>query len=75
MAHRILTNTTDRPMKHPLTGQTIMPGQSYVEPEEVASEELKDPATDIGITVQVVADPESTKKAAAVDKSSKSGEK
>lgn len=75
MAHRILMNTTDKPMKHSLTGQTIMPGQSYAEPEEVASEGLMDTATDPTITVQTVADPESTKKATATLKSDKSGDK
>ena len=62
LTHRILVNMTDRPMKHPLTGQTIMPGQSYAEPEEIEPQELKEPADPL-VTVQSVADPESTKKA------------
>lgn len=74
MTHRMLTNTTGKPMKHPLTGQTIMPGQSYMEPEENKKQELKEPAEPT-VTVQTVADPEATQKAIATSKRNKPGDK
>ncbi len=51
-------------MKHPATGQVIMPGQSYAEPEDSEHQELQ-PLTEPVVLVQTVADPESTLKVAA----------
>lgn len=73
LAHRILINRAEKPMKHPITGQVIMPGQTYAEPEESEMQELKE-ITEPIVTVQTVADPESTKKAAAVAKRNKTGD-
>ena len=60
-------------MKHPLSGQVILPGQSYAEPEAVAHEELEEQA-DPGLIIQTVADPEATKKARAAAKLNKTGD-
>ena len=76
MTHRILKNMTGRPVEHPLTGQIIMPGQYYAEPEEDGADKLKKAEKpDPTITVQHIADPESTKKAAASAQSNKPGDK
>ena len=74
VTHRILKNTSDKPMKHPLTGQTIMPGQSYAEPVESGEQELKESA-ESDLTVQTIADPDATQKEIAVKKGNKSGDK
>ena len=75
MDHRILRNATDKPMKHPLTGQVIMPGQLYTEPEKEPSSGLQEPTEQPDIHVQSIADPESTKKAIATNRRNKTGDK
>ncbi|WP_088187548.1 hypothetical protein [Desulfosporosinus sp. FKA] len=74
VTHRMLINTTGKPMRHPLTGQIIMPGQSYMELKENEKQELKYPA-EPAVTVQTVADPEATQKAIAASKRNKPGDK
>ncbi|MCL4440233.1 MAG: hypothetical protein M1609_06490 [Firmicutes bacterium] len=39
MVHRMLSNASGKPMKHPTTGQVIMPGQLYAEPDEKTAKE------------------------------------
>ena len=73
MTHRILISSHKKPMLHPVTGQVILPGQSYAEPIESDELDLVDPA-DPGLLVQRVADPEATKKARAAAKANRSGD-
>lgn len=61
MEHRIFTNTSGEVKKHPLSGQIIMPGQSYTEPADQEPVELID--ADGAVTVQTVADPKAFEKA------------
>lgn len=73
LTHRVSTNTTGKVMELP-TGQIVMPGQSYAEPEAAAPAELKE--SEISpVIVQTIADPEATQKAIAASKRNKPGDK
>ncbi|MCF8566906.1 hypothetical protein LLE49_19490 [Alicyclobacillus tolerans] len=70
----MLVNRTGEPKKHPITGQIIMPGQSYMEPEDSERVELVE-SDDPGILVQTVADPEATRKAIREQRKQAGGQK
>jgi len=61
MLHKMMMNSTNKVMRHPHSGQVVLPGQQYMVPEDTEPLELVGASLPY-ITVQTVANPKESKK-------------